>query len=160
MSALNNQVSVIGNVGAAPVARAKTRDGTPIVGFAIAQSVMAMDAVTSKPVQKRAQWFQVSCFARLAEKVLGGVSKGDLVLVTGELRASSYTGKDGEKRSAVEIVAFDVCKVERLRVRRVPVDGWDGLGLPTQEMAPGPTFDEWDEAAIAPTAEEPPVNGQ
>jgi single-strand DNA-binding protein len=149
MSTLTNQVSLVGNVGAPPIARARTRDGKPVVGFAIAQSVLGSEPETGKLIQKSTQWFQVSSFGRLAEKILGSVKKGDLIMVKGELRMSTYTGKEGEKRSAVEIVAFDVCKVERLHTLKVALDGWSNLGLPTQEAPPGPTFDEWDEATIA-----------
>lgn len=144
MSALSNQVSLIGNVGANPVARAKTRDGKPVVGFAIAQSIMGTERETGNLVHKGTQWFQVSAFGHLAEKVLGCLNKGDLVQIKGELRMSTYTGKDGEKRSSVEIAAFDICKVERLSTRRVPVEGWEKTALPTTEVGPGPSFDEWD----------------
>ncbi|MGK5083735.1 single-stranded DNA-binding protein [Bdellovibrionota bacterium FG-1] len=157
MSMLTNQVSLVGNVGANPVARARTRDGKPVVGFAIAQSVLGSEPETGKLVQKSTQWFQVSSFGRLAEKILGSVKKGDLVMVKGELRMSAYTGKEGEKRSAVEIVAFDVCKVERLHTLKVAAEGWNNLGLPTRDVPPGPAFDEWDEATIALGEPTPPM---
>jgi single-strand DNA-binding protein len=134
MSELTNSVSLVGNVGAAPVARATTSDGKPIVGFAIAQSVLGQDPGTGKLIQKGTQWFQVSAFGRLAERVLGGLKKGDLVCVNGELRASTYTTKDGEKRSSVEIVAADVIKAERIT---------------RNGASPMPNFDDFDETHVS-----------
>jgi len=48
------------------------------------------------------QWFSVSCWDT---KVIEGVVKGAPVEVFGKLRDASYVAKDGQQKSAVEIVA-------------------------------------------------------
>jgi single-strand DNA-binding protein len=126
----SNQVSIIGNVGAAPVERAKTRDGKGVVGFAVAQSLTRIDAATGQPAHQGAQWFQVTCFAGLAEKVRSQLTKGELVMVVGELKSASYTSKSGEPRTSIEITASEVLRVARLR--RPGLDA--------------SAFDDWNEA--------------
>ncbi len=139
MSSPSNNVVIIGNVGAAPVERAKTRDGKSIVGFAIAQSLTSIDAGTGKPTHKGSQWFQVTCFASLADRVRNQLNKGELVLIVGELKSTSYTTKSGEPRTGIEISASDVLRVARLRrpdaEKAAPPEGNDV-----------PAFDEWNEA--------------
>ena len=135
----SNQVTIIGNVGAAPMERAKTRDGNSVVGFAIAQSLTRMDAATGQPTHKGAQWFQVTCFAGLADKVRTQLTKGELVLVVGELKSASYTSKSGEPRTSIEITASEVLRVARLRRAEIGHSN----PLATDDS---PTFDDWNEA--------------
>jgi single-strand DNA-binding protein len=111
---IRNQVQIIGNVGRAPTLTAKTKDLKPVVCFAIAQDVNGMDEATQKLVKKDAQWFQVSCFAGLAERTLNSLQKGDLVVVSGELKSRAYQTSTGEKRTSTEIVANEVFRLERL----------------------------------------------
>lgn len=127
----SNQITLIGNIGEAPALKTKTKTGNSVVGFAIAQSVASRDPDFGEHVQQDPQWFRVVCFGSLGDRVVVNASKGDLVLVSGELKARPYTDKTGAKRLAFEIVASDVLKVERLRA---PSDGseqlsetdWDG----------------------------------
>jgi single-strand DNA-binding protein len=112
---IRNKVQLIGNIGRDPEQVARTKDERPVVRFAIAQDVNGMDAATQKLVKKDSQWFQVSCFAGVAERVLGSLKKGDLVIVSGELKSRSYKAENGEKRNAVEVIAQEVFRLERLR---------------------------------------------
>lgn len=140
MSAVTNQVSIIGNVGAAPVERAKTRDGAAVVSFAVAQTVSVPDSKTGQWTPKPPQWFQVSCFGSLAERARAHLQKGDHVLVLGELRSQTYTTKTGERRTAVEISASDVLRVERLRKPTAHAS--------ETETIVAPSFDEWTDTAV------------
>jgi single-strand DNA-binding protein len=132
---LNNQISVIGNVGGSPEIRGKTRGDKLIVGFGIAQSMSGIDPQTQERVRKEPQWFQVSCFAGLAERVQANLKKGDLVLVSGELKARTYKNQAGEKRSAVEITAFDVFKVQRLPSAKMRTEAPKGSDESEEEPA-------------------------
>ncbi|MGK5083504.1 single-stranded DNA-binding protein [Bdellovibrionota bacterium FG-1] len=135
----SNQITVIGNVGEAPEARAKTKSGKSVVAFAIAQNVSGVDADSGERVQREPQWFRITCFGSLGDRVVANARKGDLLLVAGELKVSPYTDKAGTKRLAFEIVASDVLKVERLRAARDEKTG----------EAPGPTFDQWTGEGVA-----------
>lgn len=118
---IHNQISIIGNVGSPPEHKGKTQAGKSIAGFALAQSATTLNPETQERTWKEPQWFQISCFAGLAEKVCGNLKKGDLILVSGELKARSYTSKTGEKRLSFEITAQDVLRVERLK-QQAPVN--------------------------------------
>lgn len=135
-----NQVMLIGNLGADPESRGKTKSDRTIANFAIAQTILGRDAGNQKLVNKGTQWFQVSCFSGLADRVCASLKKGDLVLVSGELKARSYTHSSGEKRVAVEVVGSDVFRIERLK----------SFASPAEEQAPQEradeeaSFDEWE----------------
>ena len=131
----SNQITVIGNIGEAPEIKTKTKSGKNVVSFAIAQNVNTIsqsgDRIPGDP-----QWFRITCFGSLADRTVANTRKGELVLVFGELKIRSYNDKSGAKRSAFEIVAEDVLKVERLRSARdekiqesqtteSSFDGWD-----------------------------------
>ena len=111
---MKNHVQLIGNIGKAPEQTARTKDGKPVVCFSLAQDASVMDATTQKFVRKDPQWFQISCFGSLAERVLT-LQKGDLISVSGELKSRSYETSTGEKRTSVEVVARSLYRIERLR---------------------------------------------
>lgn len=110
----SNQISVIGNVGEPPAVKTTTQAEKNVVSFAIAQNVTGIDQETGARVQRDAQWFRVTCFGGLGDRVLAHAKTGDLVLVVGELKARTYADKTGAKRLAFEIVAGEVLKVEQL----------------------------------------------
>jgi single stranded DNA-binding protein len=145
MITINNQINVIGNVGLDPEQRGKTKDGSPVICFAIAQSLSTFDHETGEKTLKDAQWFRVCCFSNLANRAQLNLKKGDLVLVTGELKSRSYKTEKGEKKVGFEIIASDVLKVQRLR-------GKNNLATAPQaeEAIAGPSFEDWNEEVIAP----------
>jgi single-strand DNA-binding protein len=151
---IRNQIQVIGNVGQEPEQRGKTRDGKPVVVFSVAQNVMGTDPKTGDRVPREPQWFQVSCFAGMAERALSALKKGNLVLVAGELKARNYTNRGGEKRVGFEILASDVLRVERLRSQsderlRSRSDTAAPATDPTSPSDSMPSFDDWSEDQIA-----------
>ena len=58
--------------------------------------------------EEAVSFFDVTCWAQMAENVAESVTKGTRVLVTGRLEQRSWETNDGEKRSKVEIVADEV----------------------------------------------------
>ena len=131
---IRNQIQLIGNVGRAPEQVARTKDEKPVVRFAIAQDVNGMDAATQRFVKKESQWFQVSCFAAVAERALGSLRKGDLVVVSGELKSRSYQVEGGEKRTSVEIVAQEIFRLERLRKATATATATEKTGVDFSEL--------------------------
>lgn len=116
---MKNQVQIIGNVGKSPESNAKTKDGKPVVRFAVAQDVSGIDASTRKLVKRDTQWFQVSAFGNTAERALT-LQKGDLIQIQGKLKSSAFQTDKGEKRSSVEIVADQIYKMTLLKKFRDP----------------------------------------
>jgi len=66
-------------------------------------------------------FFNVTAWYKLAENCAESLSKGDRVLVSGRLSQDSWESKEGQKRSAVKIIAnviapsleFASCKIEK-----------------------------------------------
>src|SRR3982750_3575066 len=53
-------------------------------------------------------WIDCTAFKQLAENVAESVMKGDLLLVVGMLRSENWETRDGEKRSAIKMIADSV----------------------------------------------------
>lgn len=50
-------------------------------------------------------WLSVTCFKQLAENVAESVTKGDLIIVTGRIKTDEWETREGEKRSAIVMIA-------------------------------------------------------
>ena len=144
MITINNQINLIGNVGVDPEQKGKTKDGNPVTCFAIAQSVSTFDHDTGVRSQQEPQWFKVSCFSNLANRAFLNLKKGDLVLVTGELKARTYKTVEGDKKAGFEVIASDVLKVQRLSSKANITQ----TTKQNEEAVSGPLFDDWNGEAM------------
>lgn len=98
---------IIGNVGRDPELR-YTQSGIAVANFSVAVSRKWTDKNTNEPREKTT-WFKVSAWRGLAETVNQYVHKGMQIMVTGEVSASAYTGKeDGEPKASLELTALDI----------------------------------------------------
>lgn len=105
-----NKVMIIGNVGTDPEMRF-TPSGNPVTTFRIATS---RTFTTSEGERKQeTEWFTVVTWNKLAESCNQFLSKGRRAYVEGKLRTRSWEGKDGQKRTSVEIVADRVLFLDR-----------------------------------------------
>ena len=106
MSALK-QITIVGHVGAAPVLR-HTADGTLVACFTVAVNEPRKSGGNVPPV-----WFRVSAWRRLAEIVTSYVQQGQLILVVGDLRTSTYVAQDGTQRFGLDINADQIQLLSR-----------------------------------------------
>lgn len=106
-----NQVTLFGNLGAAPELRF-TSMGTPILKLRIATNDAYYDK--DKKLVERVDWHDVAMFGARAEPLSRLLSKGDAVVIAGSLRYSSYE-KEGVTRYRTEIVARDLSLASRRR---------------------------------------------
>jgi single-strand DNA-binding protein len=53
-------------------------------------------------------WINATCFKQLAENTAESIEKGDLVVVTGKIKTDSWETNEGEKRSAITLIADTV----------------------------------------------------
>ena len=95
-----NNITVIGNVGRDPELRIAP-SGTQVAEFSVADTV-------GKDDDKKTTWHDIVVFGDQAENVCESVKKGSRVVVIGRLTKDSYDGKDGEKKTKVEVIASDV----------------------------------------------------
>lgn len=100
-----NHVSLTGNVTRDPDVRFTT-GGRATCSFGLA---------VNRRYQQNGEWqevvsfFDVSCWADLAEHVAQTIRKGDRVMVSGRLEQQTWEDKEtGKNRSKVEVVADEV----------------------------------------------------
>lgn len=101
-----NKVLLIGRLGHDPESKFLT-DGKAVANFSVATSEEWKDKNTGEK-QERTEWHKIVAFGRLAEICCQYLTKGSNVFIDGRLHTRTWDGKDGSKKSAVEIVAQDV----------------------------------------------------
>ena len=100
--AFDNNVVIVGNVTRDPDLRF-TQSGTAVASFGL-----AWNQRSSQGGEEKAHFFDVTCWRDLAENMADSIEKGDRVVVYGRLDYRSWENENGEKRSAVQIVADEV----------------------------------------------------
>jgi single-strand DNA-binding protein len=114
-----NNVTLVGNVTRDPELR-YTASGQAMAKFGLAVNRSWQNRQTNE-WEEQTSFFDVVVWREMAENVGDSVSKGTRVIVTGRMEQRSYETQNGEKRSAVELVAdevgpslrFATAKVER-----------------------------------------------
>ena len=138
-----NRVVLAGNLTRDPELRF-TQQGVPVANFSI-----AVNRVRSK--SEAVDFFNVSCWRELGERVANYKKKGDPIVVEGHLQYRTWqTPPDGTKRSAVEVVANNVQFLRRsgdsqqqaeapASVNQAPAETVDagGWGLAAKQQAAG-----------------------
>ncbi len=104
--AIDNTVTVTGNATREPELRF-TPSGQPVANFGVAVNRRWQNRSTQE-WEEQTSFFDIVCWASLAENVSESVSRGTRVTVTGRLDQRSWETDNGDKRSKVEIVADDV----------------------------------------------------
>jgi single-strand DNA-binding protein len=103
---VENVVTLIGNLGGDP-SLVYTNSGAAVANFSIAINTSYTGKDGNK-VDKPPYWFDVVAWRQLAENVAESLTQGDRVIVSGKLEVSKWETEDGQKRSAVKIVADSV----------------------------------------------------
>ncbi len=94
---------IIGRLGGDPQMR-YTADGTPVTSFSVATDRRWTDP--SGQQQQKTTWFRVSVWRRQAETCNQYLTKGQMVLVEGDLNEPRpFQGRDGEWRASLEVTA-------------------------------------------------------
>lgn len=99
-----NKIIIIGNVGQ----DAELRDvgSTTVLSFSVATTEKWKDKNGER--QERTDWHSVSLWGKRAEALAKYVTKGSRVAVEGRVQYRQYEDRDGNKRTATDIVASDV----------------------------------------------------
>ena len=106
MSKSLNQAILIGNVGKNPDVR--TLDGgIKVATFSLATSTGGYKKQDGTDVPERTQWHNIVCWRSLADLCEKFVRKGDRLTILGTIGYREYE-KDGQKRYATDIVAYDL----------------------------------------------------
>jgi single-strand DNA-binding protein len=97
------QIMLMGNLGNDPEMR-YTPSGIPVTSFSLAvnKSWVSQDGQR----QDKTIWFRVTAWRKTAETVSQYLTKGQRVLVVGEIEeARAYTDRDGNLRASLEVTA-------------------------------------------------------
>jgi len=104
MSAFTIQTTAEGNLVADPVLRT-TNSGLEVANFRIAVTTRSMK---NGQEMEHTEYINVVAWNSLGVNSNASLSKGDRVIVSGDLRNRSFEGKDGDTRYVTEIVAQSV----------------------------------------------------
>ena len=105
-----NRVMLIGNVGTDPEMR-YTPGGIPVTSFRIATSRVYTTGDGER--KQETEWFTVVAWRKQAESCSQFLTKGQRVYVEGSLRTRAWEGKDGQKRTNIEVIANRVLFLDR-----------------------------------------------
>lgn len=139
-----NSVTLVGNATRDPELRF-TNSGQAVATFGLAVNRRWQNRQTQE-WEESVSFFDITCWAQLAENVAESVQKGSRVLVTGRLDQRSWETQDGEKRSKVEVIADEVGPSLR----------WATAQVTKNERRSGGDFDGGGSRASAPGPAEPP----
>ncbi len=104
MSAIRNQVQLIGNLGKKPEIKTFGQD-KKVATFSIATSDYYYDNKGER--QQQTQWHNVVVWGKQAETVEKYLDKGSEIALNGKITYRQYDDKNGNKRTLTEIVASD-----------------------------------------------------
>jgi single-strand DNA-binding protein len=94
-----NHIDIMGRLVSDPELR-RTPSGVAVASFTI--------ACDRDFGQKETDFFDITAWRQTGEFVSKNFSKGKMIVVSGRLQIRKWTDKDGNKRSAPEIVAENV----------------------------------------------------
>ena len=101
-----NTVNIVGNATRDPELRF-TPSGQAVANFGVAVNRRWQNRQTQE-WEEQTSFFDIKCWAQMAENVSESVQRGTRVIVTGRLEQRSWETDNGEKRSKVEVVADEI----------------------------------------------------
>lgn len=113
-----NSVCLMGRLVADPELR-QTPSGVSVCSFRIAVD----RTYQPKGQEKQTDFINIVTWRSTAEFVSRYFRKGQLVAVQGSIQTSQYTDRDGNKRTAFDVVADNVFFAEPKRTARPPAPG-------------------------------------
>ena len=136
-----NVVAIMGRLVADPELRT-TQSGTNVCSFRIACD----RNFARQGEQRQADFIDIVAWRQQAEFVSKYFQKGSLIAIEGSLQTRQYQDKNGNNRTAIEIVANNVNFAAPKSANAAPM-GDAGYGAPTAAPAPRPAA----QAAPAPS---------
>ena len=117
-----NKVMIIGRVGRDPEMR-YTPSARPVTTFAVATSRSWSTADGTRHTET--EWFNVVAWGNLAEICKQYLAKDRLIYVEGRLQNRHWEDPEGNKHSAIEIVASEMIMLDERREGSAPGDNYE-----------------------------------
>ena len=130
----DNSITLVGNLPRDPEIRF-TATGRAVASFSMG---VGRRYQVNGEWQEQTSWFNVTAWGQLGENAAATLVKGSRVVVTGRLEQSEYTSREGEKRTAIDVVADDIGPSLRwatATVVRTPKQEGQGGGAATNRPA-------------------------
>ena len=108
------KVMIIGNLGSDPEMR-YTPTNRAVTQFNVAVNQSTKNQQTGEWIEET-DWFRVSVWGDRAERMAESLRKGNKVFVEGRFKTREFEGRDGQKRTSLEITADSIVNLEK-RVR-------------------------------------------
>ena len=105
------KVMIIGNLGSDPEMR-YTPNNRAVTQFNVAVNQSTKNQQTGEWVEET-DWFRVSVWGDRAERMAETLRKGNKVFVEGRFKTREFEGRDGQKRTSLEITADSIVNLER-----------------------------------------------
>ena len=105
------KVMIIGNLGADPEMR-YTPSGRPVTQFNVAVNQSTKNQQTGE-WNEETDWFRVSVWGDRAERAAENLRKGNKVFVEGRFKTREFEGRDGQKRTSLELTADSLVNLEK-----------------------------------------------
>ena len=105
-----NKMMIIGNLGADPELR-YTPSGKAVTNLRVAVNDRSRGA--DGEWTEETMWIGVEVWEQQAERLAEQLRKGNKVYAEGQLRAREFEGRDGQKRTALELRFARVVNLER-----------------------------------------------
>ena len=134
-------ITVVGNLVADPEPRV-SQSGKSWVTFRIASTPRVRDKQSGDWADGEALWLGCRAYGEYADNIAASLTKGSRVIVQGRLSQRSFTDKDGQQRTSLDLevdeigpsLRFTTAQVARKGGQQAPQPGFGG-GSP----APAPT---------------------
>jgi single-strand DNA-binding protein len=97
-----NKVILVGRLGRDPETR-YTGGGQAVANFSVATDESYKDRNGER--QKRTEWHKIVVWGKQAEIAQQYLKKGSLIFIEGRIQSREWQDKEGQKRTAFEIVA-------------------------------------------------------
>ena len=100
-------ITIVGNLTADPELRF-TPSGAPVASFTIASTPRHFDRQRNDWVDDETLFMRSSCWRDMAENVAESLRKGMRVVAQGTLVQRSFTTREGEKRTVIEMKVTEI----------------------------------------------------
>ncbi|WP_371666493.1 single-stranded DNA-binding protein [Streptomyces sp. NBC_00289] len=100
-------VTVVGNL-TADVELRYTNSGIPVAGFTVASTPRVFDRDRNEFVDGQTLFLRCSLWRQAGENAAQSLAKGMRVIVQGRLKQRTYDGKEGQRRTVLEIDVEEV----------------------------------------------------
>ncbi|HTS96405.1 MAG TPA: single-stranded DNA-binding protein [Streptosporangiaceae bacterium] len=144
-------VSLVGYVVGEPSYSRVGKNKTPKLALRVCWATRRRDSATGEWVDGNRSFVNVNCWRQLAENASICLRRGDPVVVKGRLDVRTFMGRDGQRKTAVDVEAYALGPDLNHGVasfRRVWPPSGKTAGQQAAESAAGIPADD-DEAALA-----------